>query len=238
MASSLCTNLPFLSPPYPSSSNPKPSTTTRTSFPVQCGPRDNRGPLVKGRVLSTEAILAIQALKRAHRSNPAKVPDVLSKSFPRLVKSDLIAAFKELLRQNQCGLAADVFSVVRSEPWYRTDLSLYAVLVAAMGRNRMREEIDGLICDLEAEGEGSIPCDDKGIVQVLRAVLGADRVGSAVRIYGMMKRSGWGSDWVGNEIVVRVLSKGLRRLGEVGVADEVVREYVRLLKGNLEILEV
>ncbi|XP_057970022.1 large ribosomal subunit protein uL15-like [Malania oleifera] len=40
-------------------------------------------------------------------------------------------------------------------------------------RNRMWEEIDRLIC------EGSISCDDKGIVQVLRTVLGAESVESA-----------------------------------------------------------
>ena len=96
----------------------------------------------------------------------------------------------------------------------------------------MKEEIDRLICDLE--GEGSVRGDDKGIVRLVKAVIAAERRESTVRIYGLMKRSGCGG---GDEYVGRVLSRGLRRLGELGVADEVDLEFGRLSKGNLEKVE-
>ncbi|KAI4324754.1 hypothetical protein MLD38_030211 [Melastoma candidum] len=61
--------------------------TTRTcSFRILCGPRGERGPLIKGRTLSKEAILAIQALKRS--------PDSTA-NLSRLIKSDLVAALKD-----------------------------------------------------------------------------------------------------------------------------------------------
>jgi hypothetical protein len=46
-----------------------------------------------------------------------------------------------------------------------------------------------------------------------------------------MKRSGWGSSFAADEYVVKVLRKGLRKLGEEGLADEVKM-------GNLEKLRV
>ncbi|KAL6334917.1 hypothetical protein AAG906_023722 [Vitis piasezkii] len=196
-------------------------TITTTSYtPIRCGPRDNRGPLMKGRVLSIEAIQAIQSLKRANRGDPTKIDDLLSKTLSRLVKADLLATLNELLRQDQCDLALRVFSAVRSELWYKTELSLYADLVSALARKGMKEEIDRLICDLEG--------------RLVKAVIAAERRESTVRIYGLMKRSGCGG---GDEYVGRVLSRGLRRLGELGVADEVDLEFGRLSKGNLEKVE-
>lgn len=112
MASSLRSNLALLSP-HPSTTAHKP----RPFLIIRCGPRNNRGPLLKGRVLSIEAIQAVQSLKRAHRGDQSKLNEVLSETLPRLIKADLIAAFKELLRQDHSDLALKVFSVVRSESW-------------------------------------------------------------------------------------------------------------------------
>lgn len=196
------------------------------SFPVRCGPRDNRGPLVKGRTLSTEAIQAIQSLKRAERSDPTKLQQVLSNTLSRLLKADLVAALKELLRQDRCPLALEVFTVVRSE--YGADLGMYAEVAAALSRNGAAEEIDRLVCDLD-DGESKIQCDDKGLIKLIKAVVGGDRRESTVRIYRMMRRSGWGSASKADEYMVRVLSKGLRRLGEVELADEINREFQDLV---------
>lgn len=55
----------------------------------------------------------------------------------------------------------------------------------------MTEDIDRLICDLQEEGV--IECDDKGLVRLVKALIAAERVESTVRIYGLMKRSGWGA---------------------------------------------
>ncbi|PRQ50986.1 hypothetical protein RchiOBHm_Chr2g0139281 [Rosa chinensis] len=225
MASSLHPNPTTFLKPVP---RPRPFTTTPTPtvvrVPVRCGPRDKRGPLVKGRVLSIEAIQAVQALKRAQRSDPdpdpSHLPALVSKTLSRLIKSDLVAALKELLRQDQCHLALQAFSAFRSE--YQPDLSVYAEVALALARNGMVEEIDTLVCELEKESGGVQWDSDKGLIRLIKAVIGADRRESTVRIYEVLKRKGWGSSsFKADEYMVRVLSKGLRRLGEAELADEV-----------------
>ncbi|KAL6972782.1 hypothetical protein U1Q18_026955 [Sarracenia purpurea var. burkii] len=232
MASSFRSNLALL-PPYPSPTKPI-TNPTRFFLTVRSGPRSKRGPLVKGRVLSTEAIQAVQSLKRAHRVDQSKLTDLLSKTLSRLIKADLIAAFNELLRQDRCDLALIVFSGMRSESWYKTDLGIYADLVLGLARKGMMEDIDRLIRDLEGV-EGGIPCDDKGIVRLVQALIGAERAESTVRIYGLMKRSGWGVGPASStdEYVAKVLSAGLRRLGEERVADEIDVEFGKCFGGIL-----
>ncbi|KAF3945741.1 hypothetical protein CMV_027913 [Castanea mollissima] len=237
-SSTLYQNLPFLlkpvNPLYTTRPRPRPTgaTTTTAYVAIRCGPRSNRGPLMKGRILSIEAINAIQTLKRAHKSS-STTPDY-SPILSRLLKADLLATLRELLRQDHCALALHAFSAVRSE-YHNPDLSLYADVAAALARNRMVEDLDRLICDLETDcGGGGIQCDDKGLIRLIKAVIGADRRESTVRIYEMMKRSGWGSTFEADEYVVKVLSKGLRRLGEESLAVEVKG----LSRANLEKLSV
>ena len=110
------------------------------------------------------------------------------------------------LHQDHYDLGLRVFSVVRSELWYKTKLSVYADLVSALAKKGMTAEIDRLVCDLKVEG--SIRCDDKGIVRLVKAVIAAEKRESTIRIYGLMKRSGCGVD---NEYLIRVLGRGLRR---------------------------
>lgn len=221
MAASLRSDLNFL---LPHSSTTQPNIS-RSHTSIRCGPRDNRGPITRGRVLSTEAIQAVQALKRAHRANPTNLDDDthLSQTLSRLIKADLIAAFKELLRQDHSEIALKVFSAVRSE--YSLELGLYADLVTALGKKGMTEEIEGVVCELERQGR--IQCDDKGLVRLVRALIAADCGGSTARMYGLMKRSGWGSSFEVDEYLAKVLRKGLRRFGEEGLADEVDAELRR-----------
>ncbi|KAL3840876.1 hypothetical protein ACJIZ3_025467 [Penstemon smallii] len=222
MASTLYSNLAL----FPSTTRSAAAASIRRITPVHCGPRDNRGPLLKGRILSTEAIQAIQSLKRAHRTDPSKLPTHL---LSRLIKSDLTAAYKELLRQDQCTLALNVFSTIRSE--YGADLDLYAELVLALVRNGLTEEIDPLIGEME---EGLVRCDEtKGLLRLVKALIGAERRESTVRIYEMMRSSGWGSRYEVDEYLARVLSKGLRRFGEGELAIEVDEALERLYKGVL-----
>lgn len=96
----------------------------------------------------------------------------------------------------------------------------------------MVDDIDRVIRDLEEgnDGGGRIQCDDKGLIRLVKAVIGAERRESTVRIYEMMKRSGWGSSFEADEYLVRVLSKGLKRLGEEGLGDEVKRVNLEKLR--------
>lgn len=69
----------------------------------------NRKPLQRGRNLSIEAIQAVQALKRAHLQNYShSLNQVFESKFRRLLKFDMMAVLRELLRQNQCLLALKV----------------------------------------------------------------------------------------------------------------------------------
>ncbi|KAI4355615.1 hypothetical protein L6164_004371 [Bauhinia variegata] len=206
---------------------PHPSLPTRPStpssyFPIRCGsgPRSQRGPLVKGRILSIEAIQAVQSLKRLQRTNPTDLPQLISNTLSRLIKSDLLAALKELLRQDQCSLALQAFSVFRLE--YKPDLSLYAEMVQALARSGMAEDVDRVILDMEG-----IDCEDKGLINLIKAVIGANRRESTVRIYGLMKEGGWGSTVEPDEYVVKVLSKGFKSFGEQDLAEEAESEYER-----------
>lgn len=78
----------------------------------------NRKPLQKGRNLSSEAIQAIQALKRARRhggegelvaGGPLDV--VIESKIRRLVKFDMMAVLGELQRQNEAFLSLQVAKI-------------------------------------------------------------------------------------------------------------------------------
>ncbi|KAI5656653.1 hypothetical protein M9H77_25446 [Catharanthus roseus] len=224
MAASLRLDLKYLIP-RPSTVLP---TITGSYLRINCGPRGNRGPLLKGRVLSIEAIQAIQALKRAHCTGPSNLDDTfLSKTLSRLLKADLVAAFNELIRQDQTEIAAKVFSVIQLE--YSPELGHYADLVSSLSKKGFTDEIDELVHDLEKKGK--IQCDDKGLVRLVKALIEAERVGSTARIYELMKRNGWGSTFEVDDHVAELLSRGLRRMGEGSLADEIDLELKRLYKG-------
>ncbi|KAJ0978224.1 hypothetical protein J5N97_013698 [Dioscorea zingiberensis] len=194
-----------------------------TLSPITCGPRDNRGPMIRGRTLSTEAILAIQALKRAS-GDEAKIDAIISGPISRLIKSDLLASLAELQRQDKPQLALKVFLATRRELWYRPDPILYAQMVSALSRNRMGTEIDVLVSDLIKEQEGkneTFMNDIRGIARLVKALLAAGKGEAVKEIYGLMKRGGCQPD----EYLFRLLIRGLRRLGEMDAADEVERDF-------------
>lgn len=102
---------------------------------------------------------------------------------------------------------------------------MYASLVSALARKGKREEIDRLILGLSEEEQ--VVSDDKRLVLLIKAVINAGRVLSIVRIYRIMRTSGWQPSCAADDYVVRVLINGLRRLGEDNVANEVFTEFGR-----------
>lgn len=92
----------------------------------------------------------------------------------------------------------------------------------------MSHDIDRLI--LELEGEGVIQCDDKGLVRLVKALIASRRVDSTIRIYGLMKRSGWRGE---DQYLAKILSRGLKSLGEERLAKEVDVEAGNLFSGIL-----
>ncbi|GAA0173207.1 hypothetical protein LIER_26869 [Lithospermum erythrorhizon] len=184
---------------------------------------------MKGRILSIEAIHVIQALKRAQRTNPTTLPLRVTTLLPRLLKADLISTFKELLRQQQFKIALVVFSSIKSE--YKIELTLYAELVNALTSKGCFEEVDKLVCEIVEEGR--IDIEDKGLVKFVKALVEGERRESTVKIYGLLKKCGWGEGFEVDEYVAEVLSKGLRRMGEEKLADEIDEDVKRLFRNNL-----
>ncbi|KAI3898944.1 hypothetical protein MKW92_040318 [Papaver armeniacum] len=191
-SSSMQSNLSILS----LKSKSKTTTIRRNSAPltVRCGPRNNRGPLVKGRSLSTEAMQA-------------------------------------LLRQGHCELAMKVFVEMKSDLYVKTNVSLYADIVSALSKYGMMQEIDNVISELEFE---VLMGDDRGLSRLIKGLISAGRKESVVRVYRLMKEGKWGSGASVDEYVVRILSKGLRRMGENDVADEVDAQFGVSIDGVLE----
>ncbi|PKU76528.1 protein THYLAKOID ASSEMBLY 8, chloroplastic-like [Dendrobium catenatum] len=201
--------------------NPNP-TSSSTSIIVS-GPRDNRQPIRRGRTLSTEAILTVQALKRA-RNDEAAVERIVSTSVARLIRADLLAALTELQRQDQWQLALKLFEVARRENWYRTDCALYADMVSSLTRSKRDSEIDILMVELMEElqmGGGALSGDLRGPARLVKALVAAGK-GKAVKdVYEMMKRGGCEP----NEYLFKFMIKGLRGLGEEDAACEIEKDY-------------
>lgn len=106
-------NLKFLHKPshLDPFSNTNVSSSSSSSCKISCGLRGGpRKPLWRGRVLSTEAIQAVQSLKLA--KSAAKLEYVFDSRISRLLKADLIATLEELQRQNEWEIALKVlFSI-------------------------------------------------------------------------------------------------------------------------------
>lgn len=77
-------------------------------------------PLQKGRNLSIEAIQTVQVLKRS-KNDHRRFDDVFNSKFRRLLKFDMMAVLRELLRQNECVLALKV-SILSLSPICDADL--------------------------------------------------------------------------------------------------------------------
>ncbi|CAD5166672.1 unnamed protein product [Musa acuminata subsp. malaccensis] len=218
------TRLLFLrrSPPPPQQQQ-LPCPSHGLAAPVTCGPRDNRGKLLRGRTLSTEAILAVQALKRAAAAgDEARVHRIISVDLGRLIKADLLAALAELQRQNEWGLSSKAFAAARREPWYRTDLALYAEMVSSLARCGASDEIDALVACLLEDEEGWISSENtKEISRFVRALMAAEKAKLVRDVYGNLKSGGFEPD----EFLFKFLIRGLRRLGEDAAAEEVERDF-------------
>lgn len=202
---------------------PGPSAAHKTRpASITCGPRDNRGPLQRGRSLSTEAILAIQSLKRltsADRS-PAAASAAAATALGRLLKADLVAAMAELQRQGHWSLALAALHVARAEPWYRPDPALYATFVSSApaspsGEGDAEAAVDALVeafLEEKARGGGFVDGEEDvyKLTRLLRALVAKARGRAAWRVYEAAVREG-GLDV--DEYVYRVMARGMKRLG-------------------------
>ncbi|KAL8536254.1 hypothetical protein ACS0TY_011766 [Phlomoides rotata] len=178
----------------------------------------NRKPLQKGRSLSIEAIQTVQALKRASKSAEVSLEQVYDSKFRRLLKFDMIAVLRELIRQNQCLLALKVFEDVRKEEWYRPQLLLYAEMVAALGSNGLLENVKQLIIELKAET--NVNPDLRGFNTLLESLMGSNLTGLAVECYYFMKSVSCDPD----RQTFKILIEGLTSNGEMDLLAVIQQE--------------
>ncbi|CAA6660317.1 unnamed protein product [Spirodela intermedia] len=182
---------------------------------VRCGLRDAgpRGQLWRSRVLSSEAIQAVQALKLAKSSSPSslsqppssrKLEDVFNSRIRRLLKADLLSVLTELQRQNEWELAVQVFRFIREEVWYKPDLRLYSDMIFMAGKNKLIEIAEDLFSEMKAQG---LQPDTRAYTEMIGAFLHVDMVEKAMEMYKLMKESGVTPSELTFTIMIRNLEK-------------------------------
>ncbi|XAR73081.1 hypothetical protein NMG60_11019944 [Bertholletia excelsa] len=192
----------------------------------------NRKPLQKGRNLSVEAIQTIQALKRArNRNDEMYLERVFASSFKRLLKSDMMAVFRELLRQNECLLALKVFAEIQNEDWYKPQVSLYSETISVLGINGLHENIEQLFAEMKMKTSREHDADSFN--KLLENLMNFNMAGLAMECYYLMKSLGCEPD----KLSFRILISGLESRGEVGLASAVRQEAGKYYGKSLEFLE-
>ncbi|KAH6778383.1 hypothetical protein C2S52_006082 [Perilla frutescens var. hirtella] len=168
------------------------------------------------RVLSTEAIQAVQSLKLAQNS-PSKLEQVFSRKLSRLLKVDLEDTLTELQRQNELELALKVFNFVRKETWYVPDLSLFNDMIMMLGKHKMIEMVEQLFLELRNEG---LEPDARTFTELIGAYFKVKLVNKAMETYELMKASGC----VPDQLTLTILIRNLEKAGEQALSETIKKE--------------
>ncbi|KAL7237197.1 hypothetical protein ACSBR1_020294 [Camellia fascicularis] len=200
----------------------------------------NRKPLQRGRNLSIEAIHTLQSLKRTNHqhqdsssssSSSSSLELVFASKFKRLLKNDMMAVLRELLRQNQCLLALKVFEDIQEEYWYKPQVSLYAEIISALGCNGLYERVELLVVQLKMET--SLEPETVAFNALLKKLMNFNMTGLAMECFYLMKSLGCEPD----KSSFRILINGLESKGEVGLSSNVRQEAEKFYGKSLEFLE-
>ncbi|KAM7266318.1 hypothetical protein ACFE04_004215 [Oxalis oulophora] len=217
---------------FPGKFKTPPTTTCKPSrsLSITCGLRGGpRRPLWSARVLSTESIQAVQSLKLS-KSSPTKIQTVFNTKINRLIKSDLLDALGELLRQNELLLALKVFEFVQQEVWYEPDVFLYCDMIQLMGKNQMIEEAEELFLSLEKNG---LKPNARAFNEMIGAYFQVGMTEKAMQTYARMKES----DCAPDRLTFMILIRNLEKAGEeelVATLKEECFDYVDFPKKFLE----
>ncbi|KAL2456871.1 Vacuolar sorting protein 9 (VPS9) domain [Forsythia ovata] len=193
------------------------SHITPRTVRISCGLRNgHRKPMWRTRVLSTEAIQAVQSLKLAQKS-PSRLEQVFSNKLNRLLKADLLDVLAELQRQNELDLSLKVFNFVRKELWYEPDLTLFNDMLMMLGRNKMIEIAEQIFLELRNE---SLEPDTRTYTEMIGAYFKVEMVKKAVETYELMKASGSAPD----KLTLTILIRNLEKVGEEALAATLKKE--------------
>ncbi|KAG7011830.1 Pentatricopeptide repeat-containing protein [Cucurbita argyrosperma subsp. argyrosperma] len=194
------------------------------------GGSENRKPLQKGRNLSIEAIQAVQSLKRA-KKDLQQLDRVYDSKIRRLLKFDMMAVLRELLRQNECSLALKVFEDVRKEDWYKPQVLLYADIVSVLASNGLFEQVQIIHSYFKAETD--LAPEIEGFNNLLKALVTYNLGELAMESYYLMKEVGCEPDKTSFRIVI----KGLESTRESVDLRTVKKDAQELYGESLEFLE-
>lgn len=223
----------------------------------------NRKPLQRGRMLSIEAIQAVQALKRANTPPPpspssssSMLDRVIDSKIRRLLKFDMVAVLRELLRQNECSLALkvhhlsltsslspsrvlsqildsffQVFEEIRKEYWYKPHVRLYADMIAVMAGNSLLEEVNRLYAAMKSEK--GLTAEIESFDTLLVILLNHKLFELVMDCYGFMQSIGYEPD----RYSFRILVQGLESNGEMGLSAIVRQDALEYYGESLEFTE-
>lgn len=181
-----------------------------------CGLRNGpRKPMWRSRVLSSEAIQAVQSVKLAKSAD--KLEEMLKNKLSRLLKADVLDTLNELQRQNEVHLALKVFNFVRNEEWYTPDLSLFNSMIMMLGKNKFIEMAEQLFVHMIKEG---LQPDSRTYTELIGAYFRVDLIEKAMEMYELMKISGFCPDKLTMSILIRNLEKAEEKELVVRVKNE------------------
>nr|VDD20349.1 unnamed protein product [Brassica rapa] len=200
----------------------------------------NRKPLQRGRMLSIEAIQAVQALKRANPPPPSTSPSssssmldrVIDSKIRRLLKFDMVAVLRELLRQNECSLSLKVFEEIRKEYWYKPQVRLYADMITVMADNSLIEELYYLYAAMKSEK--GLAADTESFNTLLVILLNHKLFELVMDCYAFMQSIGYEPD----RTSFRILVQGLESNGETALSGIVRQDAHEYYGESLEFNEV
>ncbi|KAK3017661.1 hypothetical protein RJ639_003278 [Escallonia herrerae] len=179
--------------------------SSNSTINITCGLRNGpKKPMWRSRVLSTEAIQAVQCLKLA--KSPAKMEEVFSSRISRLLKADL----------------CQVFDFLRREAWYEPDLSLFSDMICMLGKRKLIGTVEELFSVLLKEG---LKPDTRAYTELIGAYLRVNKVEKAVETYEWMKASGC----VPDKLTLTILIRNLESMGEEELAATIKGDSAKYL---------
>ncbi|KAF9623333.1 hypothetical protein IFM89_000822 [Coptis chinensis] len=98
------------------------------------------------------------------------VEQVFESKVRRLLKFDMLAVLRELLRQNEALLALQVFKDVRKEYWYKPQVLVYADMIKMFASNDFLEKVELLLLYLKIE-RYHLDADTEGFNALFRTLM-------------------------------------------------------------------
>nr|GEX23072.1 hypothetical protein [Tanacetum cinerariifolium] len=188
----------------------------------------NRKPLQKGRNLSIEAIQTVQALKRAPHFE-----QVIHSKFTRLLKFDMMAILRELLRQHQSLLALVVFAEIQKEHWYKPDVSLYAEIILVLAKKGLFDKVDWIFLELKSE-KGRLEANKtEDFNKLLQTLMSYNLIELTMDCFELMKEVGCEPD----RSTFKLLVCQLESKGEMSLSELIKEEAHKYYGDSLEFID-